>query len=272
MAIKLPTQTEDVEKKEDLEPEVDPAPEPVDPPAPSKAEEELQRLREENERLKQAPPQPPSPSKEPEPEPEDANFKQWQESRSRVLADMRLSDDEFEQHYKRSKADARFEMAEIDRQWESLRTNEKLAKAEANNQLIAKYGKDYLDAAPELKSVIRNLAPEIRQDPAKLEKELEWRFKAIQADRKPTPKKEPAPQRRIVDSGFERPNPAAPPEPAKRKESNEIPEEFRPFCSAFGIETEQERKQYMSDNILMDFGNGTTFQDPRKGIQRKKAS
>jgi len=254
---------------------------PIQEPTPpvETPEQKSHRLEIENAELRgktsvlEKPPEP----KEPAPMPRSQKELQWEQTKVLVNGHINsMSDEDFETHYKFNKATAQGQIVSGDNTISAEKTAERTTKIEAENKLYAKYGPEYAEVADEMTGIISDASPEVRNDPVRLAKFLERQFKAIRKPKKEEPPAPPAPpgdpmQRRITN--FDTPNPIPAP-PAKEGETKKTPVDpsMAHITKAFGIESEEERKQYESPNIRMDLGRSggknVVFRDPKKGFER----
>jgi len=265
--MELPVKNEDPKQPPEGAPPTPP------PPAPESTEEKLRKLELENAELRGKASVLEKPKEEPKPsfvESKSPREVQWEQTKTTVTGHISsMSDEDFEAAYKMSKDQARAQVAQGDQQLYTEKMNERTARMEAENRLYRKFP-DYSDFEDEIREAVNDAAPEIRQDPTRLMKYLERHYKAAKAGRPaPKPKEDPM-NRRVIDGGFEKPNPAPdlnrPPAPR----TEEMKEDHRAICQNFGIETEEERKQFMGNEIPMNMGGGIVFRNSKKGFEKIK--
>ena len=269
-----------------------PAPEPTPPPQPpvnETPEQKAHRLEIENAELrgktsvleKQPEPKP----AEPAPLPRSEKEIQWEQTKTIANGHINtLSDEDFEQRYKASKAQVQGQIAAGDAQLANEKTLERTTKIEAENKMYAKYGPEYAEVADQMDHILMDAAPEVKKDPKRLANYLDRQFKAI---RKPkTPPKAPAtpppgdPMNRGRITNFDTPNPIpAPPKNPEAPKETPVDSSVSHIINAFGtqrpedrITSEEERKRFESPNIPMNLGKSggknVVFRDPKKGFER----
>ena len=276
MPVQLPTKTEEA-KVEEQKPADNLPPVETSEPEKETVEEKAHRLELELAEAKgKLSVSQPSPRAE-TPLTLNAQEVQWQNTKNQVFGDASaLSDEDFSERYKMSKADAKLQIYQYDNQIKDQKMAERTARMEAENTLLAKYGKEYGEVSDKVREAIQDASPEVRQDPEKLSRYLERSFKSIQVETlkpKPVFRREETPIRRIVND-FERPSVSnSSEEKSKNKDKNDALEpEFAPLAAQFGITSKSERDQYRIDKnpyIEMDFGSGVTF--GQDGLKKKIA-
>ena len=214
----------------------------------------------------------------------DPEDEKYQQTKSIVLADSgSLDDDSFQEKYKMSKAEAKVHFVNHERERDSNKHNEDMAFLRAENIITKKYEEEYSKYENQVSESISDLSPSVRQDPKKLALHIERTIKALKADEPaPKPQRKSAPRKqedgemdkRIVDSGFSKPN-IVPDErniDLDKNKDDEIAESDRSLAAKFGITSEKERLKYKNTNYIeTDYGNGVKFGDPKRGFEKKKS-
>lgn len=187
----------------------------------------------------------------------------YNKTKQTVLSDAQaLDDDEFKEKYKMSKEKAENQFLKYEFERESQKRAEDMAILRAENQVVKKYGDKYSKYQEKIEATIHDLAPSVRQDPQKLAQHIEISLRSFLFDEKdetPTPK--PAKKeshdmsKRIVDSGFEKPNAVSHETQQPHRKSDEIPPEYKPLATAFGLSSEKERQKFKDIHIDVAYGN-----------------
>lgn len=253
--IEITKETEDLPAGEEKDVVVQPTPEELALARTRELELEKARLEGENAALKSKPDPVAAPDKY-----------------AVIWADMNaFSEEEFLNKYKVAKHQASTAILQEQFKNSDTQTKQHMAELKADNQLAAKYPgyHEHRDAVDE---ALADLAPEVRQDPARLAKAMERAYLASLKDAPKGPEKinkGEGVHKRVIE-GFEKPtNKATDEGKDKKKGSDEVPEEFRKLAKVFDITSESERKKLMeSDFCHMDLGGGVSFSDPEKGFER----
>lgn len=213
----------------------------------------------------------------PAPQPASTEYERYLQTKNTVLGDANtLSNEDFEEKYKKSKAEIQLQFTNYEFEQERVKNAENLAILRAENQIVKKYGDKYGKYQDKIEATIKDLAPSVRQDPQRLAQYIEITLRSHLLDEKPEPtaqkpaKKEPSDMRKIIDSGFEKPN-AVPDDriPSQKQKSDEIDDEFKPLASAFGITSESERKRYKNDPQV-DVAYGPDIWLTKDGVKKIK--
>lgn len=200
----------------------------------------------------------------------------YQKTKSTVLADAQsLTTEEFEERYKMSKAEAKLQFTNYELEQDRAKTLESMAILRAENQIAKKYGEKYSKYQEQIDSAIKDLAPSVRQNPQKLAEYIEIALRSYMYDDKedkptPTPKKKEGAEmnRKIVDSGFEKPNAVSDEIKTPSKKSDEIPDEYKPLATAFGLTSEKERQKFKEPQVDVAYGNNKWL--TRNGVETIK--
>ena len=186
-----------------------------------------------------------------------------------------LSDEQFEAVYKATKSQTMTVFLDQQLRLNKQETSQRIFESEAKMELTNKYGKDFTKYKKELNECLEDASPAVRQDPERLTRFLERNFLALSkddapAEKKQVVKKEEDMQRRRIVSDFAKPGVDGS-DLKKNEDPNKdvIKEEYKGLGSRWGIETESERKKYLGKVVYvpMNFGNGVTFSDPKKGFE-----
>lgn len=196
--------------------------------------------------------------------------------KQQCLADMNSLDEEaFSQKYRMTKLAASNAISNYDLEKERTKNSTRIAELEAKNDLIAKYPtfSKHFDKIKE--SVIADLSPEARQDSSRLKRAMEREFLIIQKEEEaanPKKKTQGDDMRKRIVNDFEKPN--QDPSRSKKNDENkdELAPELREIGKRFGIESESQRKKFMSPYIPMELGGGYKFEDPKRGFEKKVAN
>ena len=186
----------------------------------------------------------------------------YTKTKQTVLSDSQvMDDDEFKEKYKMSKEKAENQFLKYEFERENQKRAEDMAILRAENQIVKKYGDKYSKYQEKIEATIQDLSPSVRQDPQKLAQHIEITLRSHLWDEKddtPTPKhakKEPHDMsKRIIDSGFEKPNAVLHDNPQPQKKSDEIPDEYKPLATAFGLSSEKERQKFKDIHIDVAYG------------------
>lgn len=204
---------------------------------------------------------------------------QYYNAKNVVMQDAsNLDDDAFKNKYNMDKASVRLHYLEYERNMDRQKNAEQLAKMSAENEILAKYGKDFAKYRSDVTEAINEASPEVRRDAMRLAKFMERTFLALSRDEKPdtpvvtrTSKKETKagePVRRITND-FDAPseNPIEK-NKGKKEENDELEGEDLEVGRHFGIFTKSEREKYSGRYLEMNFGNGVVFKDPKRGFEK----
>lgn len=220
-------------------------------------------------------------SKKPEATPAPAissEEQQYYNAKAVVMQDANNLDDEaFAKKYNMDKASVRLHYLEYERNLDRQKSAEQIAKMSAENEILAKYGKDFAKYRSDVTEAINEASPEVRRDAMRLAKFMERTFLALSRDEKPdtpvtkTPKKETKagePVRRITND-FDAPSE----DPiqknrGKKEENDDLEGEDLEVGRHFGITTKSERAKYEGRYLEMNFGGGKVFRDPKKGFEQ----
>lgn len=192
-----------------------------------------------------------------------------EQTKARVGADMvNMDDDKFQEIYKMNKSEARSLMAQKDSDLSREENKRLMAEAEAKVEMATKYGASFYQYKNQVEEAVADLSEDVRSNPARLAKAMERLYLGFQKEG-PIQKKESLDRKKIV-SDFEKPTPSI---PVEKKESEEIPEQYRPLSKVFGIRDEKERKDLMrtianGEFVPMDMGGGYWYKDPAKGFEK----
>lgn len=202
----------------------------------------------------------------PSKDPASDQSKRDEELKTSILSDSdRLTDEDFQEKYQMSKIKAVNAIHKHDTEVTRIQGAESTARLEAKEELIEKYGKDYLKHKSKIEEALADAAPEVRRDPTRLARFMETQYLALSRAEEKAPAKEPGKkdenmERRRIVNDFEKPNPS---EAANRQERSKdddlIPEEDRELASQFGITKKSELESLKSDYIDMDIGGGVTM-------------
>ncbi len=185
-----------------------------------------------------------------------------------ILADSNsMTDEDFRAKYKTEKYQATAAILEFDMKDSNQKTQQRIASVQAEQRLMTKH-KDFLSVKAEVDEMVAMASPEVRQDPDRLEKLMERAYLA--AEKKEV--KPAAPQtkenvKRIINS-FEKPTPKGESK-GSESASDDLPEDIRALGKSFGLTSEKERKELLSNAYIpMDLGGGYVFRDPAKGVEK----
>lgn len=182
--------------------------------------------------------------------------------RIQVLNDTNGLDDEtFEKIYKAPKHQVMATLLDSQIRTNQIKTNQRIAEAEAKAELSNKYGKDVSSFRKELNEALEDASPAVRQDPERLAAYMERQYLALSKQKevmKPAPKKEDDVQRRKIVQDFAKPSVEGADLKGKEEPKDELKEDLKQLGSRWNIKTESERKKYLGKivHVDMDFGNG----------------
>lgn len=193
-----------------------------------------------------------------------------------VLSDSTAMDStDFEEKYKMSKAEAKLHFTTYEFEQERMTNKENMALLRAENQIVKKYGDKYAKYQDKIDAAIKDLAPAVRQDPQRLANYIEITLRSHLLDEKdetPAPKlkKESDPMnRRIIESGFEKPGVTREENTQTQKKSDEIDAELQPLAAAFGLTSEKERQKFSGVGIDVAYGRDKWM--TKNGVQTIKS-
>ena len=199
----------------------------------------------------------------PSKDPSSDQSKRDEELKTSILSDTdRLDDDSFQEKYQMSKIKAVTAIHKHDTEVTRSQGAESTARLEAKEELIEKYGKDYLKHKSKIEEALIDASPEVRRDPVRLARFMETQYLALSRaeEKKPVVKKDENVDRRKIVNDFEKPNSS---ESASRREvqpdADLLPEEDRELAGHFGITKKSELKDLEGDYIPMDIGGGMTM-------------
>jgi hypothetical protein len=207
----------------------------------------------------------------------DSEQARYQNTKQTVLNDAQaLSVEDFEEKYKMSKAEAKVHFTTYELELERAKNAENMAILRAENQVVKKYGEKYSKYQDKIEATIKDLSPSVRQDPQRLAQHMETILKAqMSEERDETPAPKPAKKegepmnRKIIDSGFNKPNVVPDDVTPNKSKSDEIEPELRGLAKQFGITSEKERKKFMEAEIDVAYGGGKWF--TKNGIETVKS-
>lgn len=211
------------------------------------------------------------------PQPEKTNPAEEQYFRTKQVVQTDISamdDDAFRTKYNMTKADVKIHFMEYERNLESQKTSEKVAKMEAENEILSKYGSSYAKYKSEVNKAIEDASPEVRKDPARLSKFIERTYLALsrdEKDEKPTkiqPKKEGETMNRRIANDFDAPTPRHDVADRNKEKNDSLEGEDLEIGRHFGITTKSEREKYNGRHLEMNFGHGVVLRDPKKGFEK----
>lgn len=204
---------------------------------------------------------------------------QYYKAKAVVMNDAGTLDDEsFIKKYNMDKSSVRLHYLEYERRIDQQKNQEQLAKIQAENEILSKYGKTFAKYRSDVTQAIEEAAPEVRRDPSRLAKFMERTYLALSRDEKDekvvekTPKakdsKAGEPMRRIVND-FDAPSASSAEKDKGRKdEKDELEGEDLEVGRHFGIFTKSEREKYSGRYLEMNFGGGKVFRDPKRGFEQ----
>lgn len=204
---------------------------------------------------------------------------QYYKAKAVVMNDAGTLDDEsFIKKYNMDKSSVRLHYLEYERRIDQQKNQEQLAKIQAENEILSKYGKTFAKYRSDVTQAIEEAAPEVRRDPSRLAKFMERTYLALSRDEKDekvvekTPKakdsKAGEPMRRIVND-FDAPSASSAEKDKGRKdEKDELEGEDLEVGRHFGIFTKSEREKYTGRYLEMNFGGGKVFRDPKRGFEQ----
>ena len=265
MKIKLPVEKKDEEidiEKDEVVDESDTVEEDADAGNSGKSEQdrESRDLELENARLKG---QLEVLSQKPAAQPLSDQARKDEELKQVLRSDAdRLDDDAFQEKYQMSKLKALDAIYKHDLETTKVQSAESMARLEAKEELIEKYGKSYLKYKSEIEKAVQDAAPEVRRDASRLARFMDTQYLALSRGEEVKPpvkdkKKEESMDRRKIVDDFEKP---LSDRVSSKREQNEdqdlLDAPDRELASHFGITKKSELKDLESDYIPMDIGGG----------------
>lgn len=282
MSVKLPEKAQEDPKEEvkeedadNLPPADDTSPEPAaekTPAAPDKTRDLELELAEAKGRLsvlesKKTESSTPQISSE-----EDQYYK----AKAIVMGDMSSLDDEsFGKKYNMDKANVRLHYVEYERNMDRQKNQEQIARMQAENDVLSKYGKNFAKYRSDVTQAIDEASPEVRRDPTRLAKFMERTYLAFSRDdkddtseQKSTKQKEKGESMRRIVNDFDAPSASSDKNKGRKEENDDLEGEDLEVGRHFGIRTKSEREKYAGKYLEMNMGGGVIFKDPKIGFEK----